>query len=929
MKRTIVLALLLLLSLAVCAHGQKTRVETQHGTGVPAASRCTAGSEYVDDATGNLYTYKTGVGCILSGNTAAGAGTVTSVSVVSANGLSGTVATATTTPAITLNIAALDAAKIADGTVTSAEFQFINSVTSNVQTQIDSKQASLGFTAENSANKDAASGYAGLTAGSLLKTAEFPAFIGDATSSSGGVALTLATVNGNVGTFGSATTSLTVTANAKGLITAISSQTVTPAVGSITGLGTGVGTWLATPSSANLRAALTDELGTGATLFDGATPTSFVLTNATGLPTTGLTGALQAAQEPAHTGDVTNSGGSLALSIAANAVTLAKLATQATNTVLGNATSGTAVPTALAVGTCSTAGSALIWTTNTGFGCNTSITAAGAPVSGLTGAGTGVLTALAVNVGSAGAFVTFNGAGGTPSSMTATNLSGTAASLTAGAVTGFTAGAGTLTGPASAGTAETLGNNETITGIKTFSPTARSSGSASYFTFNAPADTGITTATESIGVNFVTATRTFVDGTVALQRERFFAGPTYNKTTTSLTITDAFNTYFTPPVAGTGVTFTRGHTLGIVDSTSASSSITGGFVVATTLGTTATSVGIGGGNINAGGTLTVGGATTLSGALNYGGVALSNAVTGTGNMVLSASPTLSGTIGGNLTFSGTTTTFSATSGGVNLSVASANSWWSSDNWIQNGGNATWSGLQTRGASGASYFDLNAYESASAVSTYISTDAASRMALLSGGIYLQSSASGTAGNPVTWITGLQITNTGTINMPNLGASSAATTGTLCWTTGSGLVNVDTTTTCLLSSAKFKMNDRPLIGGLDTILKLRPVSYFLKPEFNPTGLSEQIGLMAEDVFRVDPRLVSLETDGSSPHAVRYQQLTAVLVKAIQEQQYEISELRQTVERGGLPVVPHSLSSGQRHSVHKRPLLKSRFQGGRRHF
>lgn len=38
--------------------------------------------------------------------------------------------------------------------------------------------------------------------------------------------------------------------------------------------------------------------------------------------------------------------------------------------------------------------------------------------------GTGVLTALGVNVGSAGAFVTFNGAGGTPSSLTLTNATG-------------------------------------------------------------------------------------------------------------------------------------------------------------------------------------------------------------------------------------------------------------------------------------------------------------------------------------------------------------------------------------------------------------------------------------------------------------------------------------------------------------------------
>jgi hypothetical protein len=63
------------------------------------------------------------------------------------------------------------------------------------------------------------------------------------------------------------------------------------AVGGITGLGSGVATWLATPSSANLRSALTDESGSGALLFaNGAlgTPASGVGTNLTGLPIAGL-----------------------------------------------------------------------------------------------------------------------------------------------------------------------------------------------------------------------------------------------------------------------------------------------------------------------------------------------------------------------------------------------------------------------------------------------------------------------------------------------------------------------------------------------------------------------------------------------------------------------------------------------------------------
>ena len=192
-----------------------------------------------------------------------------------------------------------------------------------------------------------------------------PAHTGDITTSAGSCATTLATVNSNVGSFGSSTAIPALTVNAKGLVTAASTSAVIAPAGTLTGstlaagvtasslasvgtittgvwtgttiallnggtgattaaaartnLGlvigtdvqaysantaswagvtraTGFDTFTATPSSANLRALLTDEVGTGAAYFVGGalgTPASGTLTNATGLPlTTGVTGNL-------------------------------------------------------------------------------------------------------------------------------------------------------------------------------------------------------------------------------------------------------------------------------------------------------------------------------------------------------------------------------------------------------------------------------------------------------------------------------------------------------------------------------------------------------------------------------------------------------------------------------------------------------------
>lgn len=144
---------------------------------------------------------------------------------------------------------------------------------------------------------------------------------GDATLANTG-ALTLATVNSNVGSFGSATAAPAVTVNAKGLVTAVSTNTITPAVGSITGLGTGVATALAV----NVGSA-------GALVTNGGalgTPSSGTLTSCTGLPiSTGVSGL--GTNVAASLANAMSASGTLAI-LGANTFTATQTVTPAANT---------------------------------------------------------------------------------------------------------------------------------------------------------------------------------------------------------------------------------------------------------------------------------------------------------------------------------------------------------------------------------------------------------------------------------------------------------------------------------------------------------------------------------------------------------------------------------------------------------------------
>lgn len=115
----------------------------------------------------------------------------------------------------------------------------------------------------------------------------------------------------------------------------------------VTGMGTSCGTFLITPTSANLRACLTDESGTGAALFAGGalgTPASGVATNLTGTAA-GLT-AGTVTTNANLTGPITSTGNATA--IASQTGTGTKFVVD-TSPVLVTPTIGAAVATSISM----------------------------------------------------------------------------------------------------------------------------------------------------------------------------------------------------------------------------------------------------------------------------------------------------------------------------------------------------------------------------------------------------------------------------------------------------------------------------------------------------------------------------------------------------------------------------------------------------
>jgi hypothetical protein len=108
-----------------------------------------------------------------------------------------------------------------------------------------------------------------------------------------------------------------------------------------------------------------------------------------------------------------------------------------------------------------------------------------------------------------------------------------------------------------------------------------------------------------------------------------------------------------------------------------------------------------------------------------------------------------------------------------------------------------------------------------------------------------------------------------------------------------VQVDATTGELLqvvSSARYKENIKPIDKASEAIFALKPVTFRYKEKLDTKGI-RQFGLVAEEVARVNPDLVTLDREGR-PDSVRYEGVNAMLLNEFLKEHRDFTEEQRKV-------------------------------------
>ena len=713
-------------------------------------------------------------------------------------------------------------------------------------------------------------------------------------------------------------------------------------VGDVSGLGTGVATFLATPSSANLATAVTDETGSGSLVFATSptlvtpnlgTPSAATLTNATGLPvSTGISGLgtgvatfLATPSSANLAAAVTGETGSGALVFATSPALVtpslsgATVSTSAAVSAAGNTqASATALTNDINVVTTATAGSA--------FGVRLAAATAGRSITVVNRSATAItvypdtgatIDGLAANAGisvPSGSQIEFIASSATQWYSSANNVAPASAigvsdnntnatfyptftNTTSGNINSLSVDATTgalsynpSTGQFSA-TSFSADTNVKIRGTASGVTTVQSANaSTTNYTLSLPAVTGTFVTTGDTGS--VTSTM-IADGTIVNADINASAAIAVSKlaanTISGITLGGNLNT-LTMGVAGTGLSGSATYNGGTATTFTVTSNATSANTASTIVARDAS------GNFSAG---------TITAALSGNASTATTAGNVTGTVAIANGGT------GQTTAANARTALGAAASGANSDITSITGLTTALSVGQGGTGAT-TAANARTNLGATTLGSNIFTLANvAAISFPRFNADNTISSLDAATFRTAIGAGTGNGTVTSVavsgsnisvTGSPITGSGTISIsiPQAVATTSNVqfgsfgVGTAASGTSGEIRATNNITAYFSSDRKFKENVREVTNAIDIVSAISSKTFdwteeYIKSHGGEDGYfvkKQDFGVIAQEVQAVFPLAVREREDGSL--AVNYEKLAVLSFAAIKELSLKLAEL-----------------------------------------
>jgi hypothetical protein len=96
--------------------------------------------------------------------------------------------------------------------------------------------------------------------------------------------------------------------------------------------------------------------------------------------------------------------------------------------------------------------------------------------------------------------------------------------------------------------------------------------------------------------------------------------------------------------------------------------------------------------------------------------------------------------------------------------------------------------------------------------------------------------------------------------------------------------------MTSSARFKEEIQQMDKASETILALKPVTFRYKKDIDPDG-TPQFGLVAEEVEKANPALITRDADGK-PYTVRYDAVNAMLLNEFLKEHRKVEQMQKQI-------------------------------------